>query len=101
MLERLRRRLFEPAALRIVFPCDEVPGHFFVADELAGVFVILLLQRQRLVEYEGAGRGEAARRAPQATVSMSSNCYAWRRFTARILAKPYQKSSDACGVRPW
>lgn len=62
------RGLLQLAGLRSVFPGDEVPGHFLIADELATRLVILLLQRQRLVENETTGTGEAARTVLPAAV---------------------------------
>ncbi len=54
------RCILEPRCVRPIAPCCELLSHCHVADELATGLVVLLLQRQRLVEDEPARAGETA-----------------------------------------
>ena len=59
-----RRRILEPRCFRAVAPLREQLAQPGVAELVFTLLVAFLLQRQRLLEDEAAGRREAAHGAP-------------------------------------
>ena len=60
VLQRVNRRIFEPGCLGAIAPRGQIPGHCHIANERVAGLVIVLLQCQRLVEYEATSARVAA-----------------------------------------
>lgn len=68
LLQRVRRRIGQPCRVCAVAPLGEPLAQRGIAELVLALFAAPLLQRQRLVEHEPAGAGEAAHVALLRTV---------------------------------